>query len=687
VDIGELLLERQRSLFVGREKEFAMLEQALSDPDWQLLNIHGPGGIGKTTLLRLFAQTIDPARCFYFDGHSGFQTPDDFLTKMKAALRPTTLVVEGDGTDLLNEYAGTHQGIILLLDTFEQWGAIENWLRNDYFLKLNPLVKVIIAGRYALTDQWLRGNWNLLVQNIELQPLSFVEVQTYAKTRGIVKTSIVGSLLRFSRGLPLALSMACEIIVRKGNTGFLDQPQQTEMIGYLATELTKGLDDASFKQYLEAASVIWKFNQETLQTLLQMNVSTEQFRSFCKLPFVIRQENHWSLHDSVRQWIFSDFRSRLPQSFYHYRQRALTLLREREANHPDKKAEIAFEKLYLHEDDFIRSFCFQWDDSLALRECAEQDFEQVEQLYSKYLHTQSNYVPEDTHLEPLLHPLWHIDPRAFTGLWRGDQLVAFCSCIPLTEQTIPFFRDHPITAPATAQYDPNQEQCIICLAGLEPRLENEIGGSVARAMVKIVDRNAFIINLISMPNWIPYLPLLGFERTPWADSSTQKGVDYLGYQLDLRKERFSSKVDRMFPMADSVPAAVLLEDRPYATESTNKLPLEEAVVLVQRALKHFSRLPLHPEISSTLGALLTNDHPNREADAIAQQLQDEIHRVLHMFAHGDKEAQRFSQILHYAYIQKIGTHERVAEYLNIPNPSYYRYLRAAVRRLAYEITK
>jgi len=53
----------------------------------------------------------------------------------------------------------------------------------------------------------------------------------------------------------------------------------------------------------------------------------------------------------------------------------------------------------------------------------------------------------------------------------------------------------------------------------------------------------------------------------------------------------------------------------------------------------------------------------------------------------DAEEQSFSQILHCAYMKKMGTHEKVAEYLHMSIPTYYRYLRKAVRRLSYELIK
>lgn len=591
----------------------------------------------------------------------------------------------------LNHYAARRQGVILLLDTFEQWGSIERWLRTVWLPALSPLIKVCTAGRYALNVEWQRDGWNALVHNVELRPLSAAEMEAYANRRGIDNRDIVDSLQRFSNGMPLALSMASEIIVRKGQTSFLNLPQKNQMIGYLAAELTKGIENASLKRYTEAASVVWRFDQELLQSLLQEHVSAEQFREFCLLPFVIEREDSWSLHDSVRQWTFTDFRNRTPHTFREFRKRALDALREREHASPDQKADMAFEKIYLHDNDFVRFFSFQWDDSLTLRECNKQDLDTIERLYSDFLQSRPNYVPGETHLEPLIRPLWEFDSTAFVGLWKDDRLIAFCSCHALTEQSVRIFRGSPLTAPITAQYEPNGRQYLICLAGTETAVVNEISGSLARAMAKLIDINANIFNLICVPEWSNYLPLLGYERICWADSATPCGVEYRGYQLDLRTESWPSKVDRMFSALSEATSGTQPNVDPCTSAEQSAadaaMPLPEAVKYVQRALKYFTRLPLLPDVTDSLHPLLAHRCPNLETDMIAHRLQDEIQDALRSFADGTAEEFRYYQILYYAYIKKIGTHEIVAEHLKLAVPTYYRYLRTAVHKLAYELTQ
>jgi hypothetical protein len=55
--LGDLLTSRRRRRFVGRASEIELFRIALesSEPPFSLLHVHGPAGIGKTSLLDVFA--------------------------------------------------------------------------------------------------------------------------------------------------------------------------------------------------------------------------------------------------------------------------------------------------------------------------------------------------------------------------------------------------------------------------------------------------------------------------------------------------------------------------------------------------------------------------------------------------------------------------------------------------------
>jgi ABC-type transport system involved in cytochrome c biogenesis ATPase subunit len=55
--LGDLLTSRRRRRFVGRASEIELFRIALESPEppFSLLHVHGPAGIGKTSLLDVFA--------------------------------------------------------------------------------------------------------------------------------------------------------------------------------------------------------------------------------------------------------------------------------------------------------------------------------------------------------------------------------------------------------------------------------------------------------------------------------------------------------------------------------------------------------------------------------------------------------------------------------------------------------
>ncbi len=678
MNVNRLLADRQHIRFVGREQELAAMQTVISDSQWLLMHIYGPGGIGKSTLLSRFIQTIASEQVIYFNGYSGYRKPEDFLSKLQRLLPDHEHT--SDPVHALNHYASVQGRIVLVFDTFEQWNWIEDWLRLEFLPQLNQQVSVIMAGRYPLSYSWQREGWMQTVRQLELAPLSSAEVRQYAANRGVHDSAIIDALYRFCLGYPLAMTMACELIIRQGKTSFLQTTQQEEMIASLATELTADIKNPAFLHYLEAASAVWKFDQEMLQALLQEEISIIQFRQFCELPFVIRIEQQWSLHDSIRQWMFTDFRNRKPQTYARYRSRALQEIRQREGYYPSRKTDLAFEKLYLHEDDFVRDLCYQWSGHMHYQACEDAHLDQIIQIYTMHLASLPAYNEADPNLTPLIEPLWKLGPSSFYGLWREDQLVAFSSSILLTEQSVALLRSNPITAPATASYSPDDRQYITCLAGSHPDLVQEISGSLARALTRLIDREATIIMLLPLPEWEPFLLLLGYERIPWADAITPYGIEYVGYRLDLRVKELPANVDRMLTMLEEHQTS---DSQLVGKQADSRLTIEETVPHVQRVLKHYNRLHQWPELADSLRFLLKEDKAQDSALTVAQRLQTEIAEKIQEFTAGTSEEQRYALILTYAYVKKLGTHERVAEHLNLSAPTYYRYLRLAVRELTY----
>jgi AAA ATPase domain len=141
--LGDLLDDARRRTFVGRRHELASLDDALvGRSPRRVLFVHGPGGIGKTTLLLEFRVRARAAgrTVVLLDGREDDPSPEGF--------ERAVLVAVGERRDsgLLAEFLA---GAVLLVDGYEQLGPIDRWLRQAFLPALPADAVVVLAGRDA----------------------------------------------------------------------------------------------------------------------------------------------------------------------------------------------------------------------------------------------------------------------------------------------------------------------------------------------------------------------------------------------------------------------------------------------------------------------------------------------------------------------------------------------------------
>jgi predicted ATP-dependent serine protease len=96
--LADRVVRRDRHRFVGRDAELEFLESCLGDePPASVVLIHGPGGIGKSTLLRELGRRADAHGCdtFFVEGRELPPMPDALeavLAGARASKRPVDLI-------------------------------------------------------------------------------------------------------------------------------------------------------------------------------------------------------------------------------------------------------------------------------------------------------------------------------------------------------------------------------------------------------------------------------------------------------------------------------------------------------------------------------------------------------------------------------------------------------------------
>ncbi|MGC5004878.1 ATP-binding protein [Streptomyces sp. DT203] len=195
--LGQRLVQARESGFVGRARELDLFRSALEGtPDsFAVLFVHGPGGIGKSTLLRRFAGLARSAArtVIRIDGRSQGLSRENFEAEAAPAM--------------------ADERPVLLIDTFEQCQGLESWLRDSFLPRLPAEALVVIAGRQSPDSRWHTDpGWAQALHVVDLRNLPPSDA-TVLLTLRQVPSRLHAPLLRFAGGHPLTLCLAAEVAV------------------------------------------------------------------------------------------------------------------------------------------------------------------------------------------------------------------------------------------------------------------------------------------------------------------------------------------------------------------------------------------------------------------------------------------------------------------------------------------
>ncbi|MFJ5992832.1 ATP-binding protein [Lentzea sp. NPDC092896] len=310
--LGHTLRELRRQSFIGRDDEVAVFRDALGGPG--VVFVHGPGGVGKSALLDVFAgiaaeKGFDPVRA---DGRH--------LTLGRGAL-PLPV---GD------------EPAILLIDTYELLEPIDDWIREHYLPSLPASCLVVIAGRRSPGPRWRADPaWRTLMRVVALGNLSPRECLAYLCAQDVPEESHE-RLLKISSGHPLTLSMVVDA-VRRGTAPrtLSDLPGGA---GTLLTQLIGEVPGTRHRTALEVCALLLVTTEDLLRSMAGDDTG-ELFAWLRAQVFVDESPYGLYPHDVVRDAIVADLRWRDPArhaalyrrklALFHGQVRAMATERER----------------------------------------------------------------------------------------------------------------------------------------------------------------------------------------------------------------------------------------------------------------------------------------------------------------------------------------------------------------------
>ncbi len=359
--VADRLNAARHQRFVGRDGERAYFRSALTAAElpFQLLFIFGPGGVGKTTLLRELAvicEEVD-APAIYLDARSIEPSPDSFLHALRRALN---LTPQDSPVELL---AARPFRPVVFIDTVETLAPLDNWLRDVFLPQLPENTLVVLAGREPPSPAWRADpGWQTLIRALALRNLNPDESRAYLTQRD-VPADQHRAVLDFTHGHPLALSLVADVFAQRKNIQF--QPEAApDVVKLLLEQFVQKVPGPAHRAALEACAIVRLTTEAVLAEMLAMPDAHELFEWLRGLSFVESDRQGVFLHDLAREALAADVRWRNPDWYAELHRRARNYFSARiQLTRGQEQQRVLFDLVYLHRDNPAVRPYIEWKES------------------------------------------------------------------------------------------------------------------------------------------------------------------------------------------------------------------------------------------------------------------------------------------------------------------------------------
>ncbi len=220
--LASRLEDRDRARFAGRGSELTFLDRCLSsdDPPASVVHISGPGGIGKSALLREIGRRARDLgiAVVAIDGRELGPAPAALELALKDAA----------------EFARP----LVLIDSYEQMTAFDSFLRRELLPDLPDQSVVVIAGRGAPDPGWFTGGWESLTARLDLSALGPADASRLLAARGLTDDR-VPAIIEWAAGSPLALALAADAATADPGWNAAATPDRPDLLRTLLHRLVE----------------------------------------------------------------------------------------------------------------------------------------------------------------------------------------------------------------------------------------------------------------------------------------------------------------------------------------------------------------------------------------------------------------------------------------------------------------
>jgi hypothetical protein len=638
--LGRRLKDRDHARFVGRRRELELFNELfVDDPPANIVLVHGPAGIGKSTLLREVVRRGE--RCgwqpHWIDGRDLLPLPDaldDALTGARREERP-----------------------LIVIDSYERVTALGGYLQGTVLPTLPVQAIVVLARRGLPEPSWSAGGWETVVREVELGGLSREESRKMLRLAGVKDPGLVREAVLWSGGSPLALALTAEPGVRWRPASEGGGPADPGVVRALVRRLAGSeLEGAQFA-LLEVAAIARLTTVDLLRHVLPKTKAERAYQWLASRTFTEPLGDGVTLHELVGKALRADLRRRDPSRQQELRKRIADYLHARAVA---GNLLLSVDLAHLIENPAIR-WGYSWEGSVRHRidSVRPGDAEAVRAVLADRGH--SGWWP-------LLARFFDEAP-ARIGIARDHEERLAGYLVAVTPRNAPSFAaDDPLLAPWLAHAHS-------CSPGGNAVLWHDAVdltecGSGVQAMLGVAGmmqsgltnpRLAYLPIHPRLPEAVEFARVLGARHVPELD------LQLAGVQVECH-------------LLDYGPGGLLGAQRDVVYAEAGFRPPHTAPIdldVVRQALRDLG-------VPSRLAAneLATGDAPEERAESVRARLADAAEH-----AFGETANERLlRRVLVRGYLDPAPSHELAAKELNLSRAAYFRRLKQAVVRIAAHLS-
>lgn len=338
--LGDRVSARDREEFVGRAAERARLE-ALLDPasGVSVVFVHGPGGIGKSALLRQVARAAGGRGWspYWLEGRD---------------LPPVSDAMELVLADIL----GVERPLVIF-DTYEHLAGLDGYLRSRFVPALPEDAVVLIGGRGRPDAGWFAGGWEHVVREVPLGGLTQEESRELLCRSGLRDRGIAERLVAWAQGSPLALSLGAHSAQPADGTPAVGPPLDADSLSALVARLVDREADTDRRRVLAVAALSRVTTPQLLAEVLPDADGDEAFRWLASRSFAEPLADGLALHALVAEALRAELRRRDPAGEMRLRRALVDRLYERSRG---GQIALSVDLAHLVTTDAIR-WGYSWD--------------------------------------------------------------------------------------------------------------------------------------------------------------------------------------------------------------------------------------------------------------------------------------------------------------------------------------